>query len=105
MSLNIACAGVAGGIAGIVGNPAEVVLVRMCADGAKPPAERFAYSNAVEGLARVSKEEGLATFSKGISANMARSILMSMSSHKYPGLGTKAADSVSQMFHRSRRKT
>lgn len=79
MSLNIACAGVAGGIAGIVGNPAEVVLVRMCADGAKVPADRFRYSNALEGLVRVSREEGVRTFGKGISANMARSVLMSMS--------------------------
>lgn len=85
MSLNIACAGVAGGIAGIVGNPAEVVLVRMCADGAKVPAERFRYSNAVEGLVRVSKEEGLSTFGKGISANMARSVLMSMSTAQLSG--------------------
>ena len=24
----------------MIGNPAEVILVRMCADGARPPAER-----------------------------------------------------------------
>ncbi|KAF7543101.1 hypothetical protein G7Z17_g11015 [Cylindrodendrum hubeiense] len=76
VSWNIACAGVAGGIAGVVGNPAEVALVRMCADGAKPQAQRFGYSNAVDALIRVSREEGLQAFGKGITANIARSVLM-----------------------------
>ena len=73
----ITCAGVAGGLAGLVGNPTEVVLVRMCADGAKPAAERFGYPTAVVGLWRVGRDEGVATFARGISANVARSILMS----------------------------
>ena len=67
----------AGGLAGLVGNPTEVVLVRMCADGAKPMAERFAYPNALVGLYRVGKDEGVATFARGVSANIVRSILMS----------------------------
>ena len=37
----VACAGTAGGLAGLIGNPTEVVLVRMCADGARPTAERL----------------------------------------------------------------
>ncbi|KAK4124558.1 mitochondrial carrier [Parathielavia appendiculata] len=55
----IVCAGVAGGLAGMIGNPTEVILVRMCADAAKPSAERFQYSDAVTGLYRISKEEGV----------------------------------------------
>ncbi|KAM0521035.1 hypothetical protein ACHAPS_006581 [Verticillium nonalfalfae] len=73
----IACAGAAGGLAGLIGNPAEVVLVRMCADGAKAPAERFAYANALAGFYRIGRDEGLATFARGMSANVVRSILMS----------------------------
>lgn len=76
-SLNLACAGLAGGIAGVVGNPAEVVLVRMCADGAKKPSKRFRYPNALVGLSRIQKDESLRVFGKGISANVTRSILMS----------------------------
>ena len=49
----------------------------MCADGAKAPAERFAYSNALHGLWRVGRDEGITTFGRGVSANIARSILMS----------------------------
>ena len=75
----IACAGLAGGIAGMVGNPSEVVLVRMCADGAKPTAQRFGYTNAIQGLMRVWREEGLRTFSRGLAPNIARSVLMNVS--------------------------
>lgn len=77
LSTNIACAGIAGGVAGIIGNPAEVVLVRMCADGAKAPGQQFAYSNALNGMVRVYRDEGLGVFGKGITANVARSVLMS----------------------------
>lgn len=52
----------------------------MCADGAKNVGERFAYSNAVEGLYRIGREEGVGAFTRGISANVVRSILMSKSS-------------------------
>ncbi|KAK0625402.1 mitochondrial carrier domain-containing protein [Bombardia bombarda] len=75
----ILCAGVAGGLAGMLGNPTEVVLVRMCADGAKPLPERFAYPNAATGLYRIWKDEGLAVFGRGLSANVVRSVLMNVS--------------------------
>jgi dicarboxylate transporter 10 len=73
----IACAGVAGGIAGMIGNPTEVILVRMCADGVKPTAERYAYSNALSGLVRVGQDEGLQAFTRGLGPNIVRSVLMS----------------------------
>ena len=76
-SSTIACAGVAGGIAGLIGNPTEVVLVRMCADGAKAPEKRFKYGNAVTGLLRIARDEGVGAFGKGLTPNVARSILMS----------------------------
>ncbi|KAK4172204.1 mitochondrial dicarboxylate transporter [Triangularia setosa] len=72
----VVCAGIAGGLAGMVGNPTEVVLVRMCADAAKPPAERFLYSDAVTALLRIAREEGVKVFGRGLSANIVRSVLM-----------------------------
>lgn len=75
----IACAGVAGGLAGMIGNPAEIVLVRMCADGAKPPSERFRYPNPIIALYRIGRDEGLKVFGRGMSANIVRSVLMSKS--------------------------
>jgi len=62
----------------MIGNPAEVVLVRMCADGAKPPAERFLYPNPIVALYRIGRDEGVKVFGRGMSANIARSVLMSM---------------------------
>ncbi|KAK0120365.1 hypothetical protein ONS95_011768 [Cadophora gregata] len=75
----IMCAGVAGGLAGMLGNPTEVVLVRMCADGVKSPSQRYLYSNAVSGLIRIGREEGVGAFTKGLAPNIVRSILMNVS--------------------------
>lgn len=44
---------VAGGIAGCVGNPGEIMMVRMQADMAKPPEKRLNYKNSIDGLIRV----------------------------------------------------
>lgn len=41
-------------------------------------ANRFAYSNAFQGLWRVGRDEGLATFGRGVTANIARSVLMNV---------------------------
>jgi dicarboxylate transporter 10 len=78
----ILCAGAAGGLAGMIGNPTEVVLVRMCSDGVKSPAQRYVYSNALSGLIRIGREEGMGAFTKGLGPNIVRSILMSESIHK-----------------------
>lgn len=51
----------------------------MCADAAKPAPERFGYSDAVTGLVRIGKEEGIRVFGRGLSANVVRSVLMSES--------------------------
>jgi len=63
----------------MIGNPTEVVLVRMCADGVKAPAQRYLYPNAIRGLVRIGREEGLKTFTKGLGPNVVRSILMNVS--------------------------
>ena len=43
----------AGGIAGIVGNPAEAIMVRMQGDFAKPPEKRLNYKHCFDGLYKV----------------------------------------------------
>jgi len=55
----------------------QVVLVRMCADGVKPIGEKYRYPNALRGLVQIGKEEGLSAFTKGLTPNIVRSILMS----------------------------
>jgi len=51
----------------------------MCADGAKPAAERFGYKNAIEGIVRIARENGIGTFSRGLIPNIVRSVLMNVS--------------------------
>lgn len=74
----IGAAAVAGGLAGVIGNPAEVILVRMCADGAKPVGERMNYPDAVRGLVRIAREEGIGTFGRGLAPTVIRSVLMNV---------------------------
>lgn len=54
-------------------------MVRMCADGAKEPEQRYRYGNAFKGLVRIGREEGLSAFTKGLGPNVVRSVLMSKS--------------------------
>ncbi|KIW67021.1 hypothetical protein PV04_06299 [Phialophora macrospora] len=79
----IICAGAAGGLAGLIGNPTEVALVRMCADGAKPPAQRFGYKHALDAVLRIGREEGVRTFTRGLGPNVIRSVIMSMCAVKF----------------------
>lgn len=59
----------AGGVAGLLGVPAEVVLIRMASDRARPPAERFGYRNGVQGLFKVAKDEGILALYRGWQPN------------------------------------
>lgn len=74
----IGAAALSGAFAGVIGNPAEVILVRMCADGAKPMAERKNYPDAARGLVQIAREEGIGTFGRGLAATVVRSVLMNV---------------------------
>lgn len=49
----------AGGLAAMVGNPADLALIRMQSDGLKPAAQRANYTSVIDALARISKNEGV----------------------------------------------
>ncbi|KAF1912107.1 mitochondrial carrier domain-containing protein [Ampelomyces quisqualis] len=49
----------AGGLAAVVGNPADLALIRMQSDGLKPPARRANYTSVVDALRRISRSEGV----------------------------------------------
>lgn len=72
----ILCASASGGLAGLVGNPTEVVLVRMCADGAKESSQRYGYRNSIQALLRIAREEKPTVFARGLLPNTVRSVLM-----------------------------
>jgi len=65
--------GVGGAIAG---NPADVVMVRMQADGKLPIDQRRNYKHAFDGLARIVSGEGIATLWKASGPNMQRAMFM-----------------------------
>lgn len=49
----------AGGLAAMVGNPADLALIRMQSDGLKPAAQRANYTSVIDALSRISKNEGV----------------------------------------------
>jgi dicarboxylate transporter 10 len=69
----------AGGIAGFVGNPGEIVMVRLQGDFAKPPEKRFNYKHCFDALYRMLKDEGPSSFARGVGPNVFRAILMNAS--------------------------
>lgn len=69
----------AGGIAGFVGNPGEIVMVRLQGDFAKPPEKRFNYKHCFDALFRMVREEGVSSLGRGVGPNVFRAILMNAS--------------------------
>ncbi|KIL58065.1 hypothetical protein M378DRAFT_171031 [Amanita muscaria Koide BX008] len=69
----------AGGIAGLVGNPGEIVMVRLQGDFAKAPEKRFNYNHSVDALFRMVREEGVSSLARGVGPNVFRAILMNAS--------------------------
>eukprot|EP00756_Hemistasia_phaeocysticola_P025718 Hpha_TRINITY_DN16018_c4_g3::TRINITY_DN16018_c4_g3_i1::g.118216::m.118216/K15104/SLC25A11, OGC; solute carrier family 25 (mitochondrial oxoglutarate transporter), member 11 len=62
----IASAGVAGGVAASLSCPADMILVRMQADGRLPVTERRGYRNVFHGLRKVYVEEGATQLYRGL---------------------------------------
>jgi len=66
----------AGGIAGVVGNPGEIIMVRMQGDYAKVPEKRLNYKHCFDGLFRMVREEGFSSLARGMTPNVVRAVLM-----------------------------
>ena len=79
MPLLIAIASTSGFIGGIVGNPADVLNVRMQHDAALPVKDRRNYKHALDGLIRMSREEGMKSLFRGVWPNSMRAVLMTAS--------------------------
>ncbi|KAL2021520.1 hypothetical protein VTK56DRAFT_7019 [Thermocarpiscus australiensis] len=75
----IAMASASGFVGGIAGNAADVVNVRMQHDAALPPHQRRNYAHALDGLARMVREEGVASVLRGVWPNSARAAAMTAS--------------------------
>lgn len=55
----------AGVCGGLVGTPADVCLIRMVTDGAKPPQNRFYYKHIFHAIYRICRDEGIRQLWKG----------------------------------------
>lgn len=67
---------IAGAMGGMVGNPADVVNIRMQNDSTLPIAQRRNYRNAADGLWRICKEESPSSLFRGLMPNLVRGVLM-----------------------------
>ncbi|KAF2139438.1 uncharacterized protein K452DRAFT_232585 [Aplosporella prunicola CBS 121167] len=66
----------AGGLAAMVGNPADLALIRMQSDGLKPPAERAHYRSVIDALTRISRAEGVAALWAGCAPTVVRAMAL-----------------------------
>lgn len=66
----------AGGLAAMIGNPADLALIRMQSDGLKPVAERKNYKSVVDALSRISKSEGVAALWSGATPTVVRAMAL-----------------------------
>lgn len=66
----------AGGLAAMVGNPADLALIRMQSDGLKPPAARAHYKSVVDALIRISKSEGITALWSGCYPTVVRAMAL-----------------------------
>jgi len=66
----------AGGMASLVGTPAEISLIRMTSDGRLPVAERRNYRNVFDAVMRISREEGVLTLWRGCGPTVVRAMVV-----------------------------
>ncbi|KAL4989922.1 mitochondrial carrier domain-containing protein [Aspergillus falconensis] len=68
----------AGGIAAMIGNPADLALVRMQSDGLKPPETRANYRSVIDALFRISKAEGVTALWAGALPTVVRAMALNL---------------------------
>lgn len=79
LTRKIAAGLTAGGIGAVVGNPADVAMVRMQADGRLPPAQRRNYKSVVDAISKMVKDEGVISLWRGSSLTVNRAMLVTAS--------------------------
>jgi dicarboxylate transporter 10 len=70
---------IAGCLGGFFGNPADVINVRMQNDGQLPVEQRRNYRHALDGLRRITIEEGPLALFRGVVPNVQRAMVMTCS--------------------------
>jgi solute carrier family 25 oxoglutarate transporter 11 len=79
MLTKVVCAAGAGATGAFAGNPGDVAMVRMQADGKLPAAERFGYKNIFDAVGQIAKSEGvLSMWQTGVVPNMNRATIITV---------------------------
>ncbi|KAJ3106435.1 hypothetical protein HDU96_008229 [Phlyctochytrium bullatum] len=68
----------AGAIGALVGNPCDLALIRMQADGLLPAAQRSNYRSVVDAIVRIAKDEGVLALWKGSGPTVARAMALNL---------------------------
>ena len=66
----------AGGLAALIGNPADLALIRMQSDGLKPKETRANYRSVLDALVRISRTEGITALWAGCIPTVARAMAL-----------------------------
>jgi solute carrier family 25 oxoglutarate transporter 11 len=75
-SASVACGLTAGAVSAAVCNPADLVLVRMQADGRLPKDQQRGYRHAGDALRRIAAEEGIPALWRGTGPTVARAMVV-----------------------------
>jgi len=73
---NAGCALSAGGLAAILGNPADLALIRMQADSMKPAAERAGYTNVFTTMGKIVAADGVGGLMAGAGPTATRAMAL-----------------------------
>ncbi|KAF7808378.1 mitochondrial uncoupling protein 5-like [Senna tora] len=79
LSRKIAAGLIAGGIGATVGNPADMAMVRMQADGRLPAAQQRNYNSVFDVITRMTKQEGVASLWRGSALTVNRAMIVTAS--------------------------
>jgi len=66
----------AGGLAAMIGNPADLALIRMQSDGLKPVADRKNYKSVIDALSSIAKSEGIGRLWAGATPTVVRAMAL-----------------------------
>ncbi|XP_050537075.1 mitochondrial 2-oxoglutarate/malate carrier protein-like [Daktulosphaira vitifoliae] len=78
LPVKLGIAMISGVVGAAIGTPAEVALIRMTSDAQLPIADRRGYTSVFNALARIAREEGIATWWRGCIATMGRAAVVNM---------------------------
>lgn len=74
----VGCGLLSGAMGSTIGNPCDLALVRMQADGQLPVEQRRNYSNVFQALSRISKEEGILALWRGSRPTVCRAMAINV---------------------------